>query len=99
MDDEIKQRLDAIDVRLQEIEGLAGTAAIEAGSSDGVSTLELRNELDDLRGRLAETFDSVLEQLGAIAEAVSGVRGDVERLNDRVASVEGTVDAIYGEVG
>jgi methyl-accepting chemotaxis protein len=82
--------------RLQEIEDLIGSVALDAG--DGIDVLDLRNELEDVERRLASMIEDTHEALSQLADRIESNAGAVQRLRDRLEEIAGTVDAIYSDM-
>lgn len=79
--------------RLREIEDLAGTAAMEA--SDGLDVLDVRREIEEAEGRLA---DFIRENTDYLAGKIEANAEAIERLNRRLDEVAGMVEVVQAEL-
>jgi predicted nuclease with TOPRIM domain len=86
MDDQLDQRLRAI---LESAEA----AAVNAGAD--VDILPIRNEIEDMEGRLAEFIRETHEVL---VDRLESNREAIRNLQERLDEIAGTVEAIQSEL-
>lgn len=82
-----------LDKRLREIEDLAGAAASEVGG--GLDLLDVRNELEEVEGRLAEFIRETSENLAGRVEANAEA---IQRLHQGLDEIASMVEVIQTEL-
>lgn len=81
---------------LRETHDLASIAAMEAGG--GLEILDVRRELEDVEDRLASAVRDAHDEVGRVAALVEVNASAIQRVQERIDDIAGTVEAIQSEL-